>query len=180
MMGKKKFVYQLSLDTFELKKDYVLTWKSNGVYNSKFKPLYTAFLYSIKLSGYKTGIKFDKDPLAIEQINYLTKIVNVYIIYEVNAWSRNPNHNFKSKNCLFGTTNIVKNSDKEKYVYGGYRIIFDSEGEWSFGNDYARNVIIFGVNNSSSFHSDNHKNNFLILGEGPTFGINGSFGSPEK
>ena len=24
------------------------------------------------------------------------------------------------------------------------------------------------------------KNNFLILGLGPTFGINGSFGSPEK
>ena len=77
-------------------------------------------------------------------------------------------------------TNILKNSDKEKYVYSGYRIIFDSEGEWSFGNDYARNVIIFGVDNSSSFHSDNHKNNFLILAEGPTFGINGSFGSPEK
>ena len=132
MMGKKKFVYQLSLDTLELKKDkdtnYVLTWKSNGVYNSKFKPLYTAFLYSIKLSGYKTGIKFDKDPLAIEQSNYLTKIVNAYIVYELNAWSRNPNNNFKFKNCLFGATNILKNSDKEKYVYSGYRIIFDSEG----------------------------------------------------
>ena len=24
------------------------------------------------------------------------------------------------------------------------------------------------------------KNNFLILGLGPTFGVNGSFGSPEK
>ena len=42
------------------------------------------------------------------------------------------------------------------------------------------NVIIFGVDNSSSSHSDNRKNNFLILGEGPTFNINGSFGSSEK
>ena len=25
-----------------------------------------------------------------------------------------------------------------------------------------------------------NKNNFLVLGEGPTYGINGSFGSPEK
>ena len=40
--------------------------------------------------------------------------------------------------------------------------------------------MIFGVDNSSSSHSENPKNNFLILGEGPTFGINGSFGSPEK
>ena len=29
------------------------------------------------------GIKFDKDPLAIEQIDYLTKIVNAYIVYEL-------------------------------------------------------------------------------------------------
>ena len=40
--------------------------------------------------------------------------------------------------------------------------------------------MIFGVDNSSSSHADNRKNNFLILGEGPTCGINGSFGSPEK
>ena len=37
-----------------------------------------------------------------------------------------------------------------------------------------------GVDNSSSTHFDNRKNNFLILDEGPTYGINGSFGSPEK
>ena len=29
--------------------------------------------------------------------------------------------------------------------------------------------IIFGVSNSSSSHTDNLKNDFLILGEGPTF-----------
>ena len=49
----------------ELKKgkgtDYVLSWKSNAVYNSKLKPLYASFLHSIKLSGYKMEIKFDKD-----------------------------------------------------------------------------------------------------------------------
>ena len=50
----------------------------------------------------------------------------------------------------------------------------------SFDNDYARNVIVFGFNDTSSSHADNCKNNFLILGEGPTFGIDGSFGSPEK
>ena len=42
------------------------------------------------------------------------------------------------------------------------------------------NVISFGVDNSSLSHSENHKNNFLILGKGATFGINWSFGSPEK
>ena len=81
---------------------------------------------------------------------------------------------------MFGATNIVNNSDKGKYVYSGYGIAFDGEGEWSFDNGIPRNVIIFGVDNSSSSHADNCKNNFLILHNGPTFGINGRFGSPEK
>ena len=61
---------------------------------------------------------------------------------------------------MFGVTNIVKKSDKEKYVYSRYRIAFDGKGELSFGNDYARNVVIFEVDNSSSSHADNLKNNF--------------------
>ena len=51
---------------------------------------------------------------------------------------------------------------------------------WRFDNDSARNVIIFGVDNSLSSHADNRKNNFLVLSEGTAFGINDSFGSAEK
>ena len=124
--------------------------------------------------------KFDKDLLAVEQSNYLTKIVNVCIVYNLEAWSRNPTNNFKFKHCLLGATNMVKNGDKEKYAYSRYGITLVSASWWSFDNDTARNVIIFGVDNSSSSHSDNHKNNFLILDEGPTFGINESFRSQKK
>ena len=110
----------------------------------------------------------------------MTKVLNVYIVYDLDAWPKIPLRNFTLKNCLFGATNIVKNSDKEKYVYSGYGVAFDGKCEWSFGNYYAKNVIIFCVDNSLSSHTDNLKNNFLILGEGATFGINGSFGAPEK
>ena len=132
------FVYQPTLDMFELKKykvtDYVLTWKS------------------WKLSTYRIGIKFNKDLLAVEQNNYTTKIVNVCIVHCLYAWPRNPTNNFKFKSNLFGTTNIVKSSDKEKYVYSGYGIIFDSAGSWSFDNNSERNVIIFWCYNSSLSH----------------------------
>ena len=80
--------------------------------------------------------------------NYLAKVVNVYIVYDLDAWSRNPTNVFKLKNYLFGATNIVKNSDKGKWVYSRYGIALDGGGSRSFGNDYARNVIIFGVDNS--------------------------------
>ena len=103
----------------------------------------------------------------------MTKIVYVYIVYDLDAWPRSPTNNFKFQICLFEATSTVKNNDKVKYAYIGYEITFDSAGSWNFNNDNARNVIIFGVDNISSFHADNRKNNFLVLGEGPTFGING-------
>ena len=125
-------------------------------------------------------IKYDQDLLAVEQNNYLTTIVNLHFVYVLDVWLRNLTNNFKFRNYLFGATNIVKIVIKEKYAYNGHWITFDSARSRSFGNDFAKNVITFGVDNSSSFHADNCKDNFLILGKGPTFGINGSFGSPEK
>ena len=66
--------------------------------------------------------------MPVEQNNYLTKPVNVYIVYHLNAWPGNSTNNFTFKNCLFGATSIVKNSDKEKYVYSGCRITLNSAG----------------------------------------------------
>ena len=68
----------------------------------------------------------------------------------------------------------------KKYLYSGYGIKFDGAGLQGFDNDTAIDVIIFGNDDSLLHHSDNRKNKFLVLGEGSTFRINGSFGSPEK
>ena len=87
-----------------------------------------------------------------------------------------PFRNFTSKDCLLDATDIVNNSGKEKWVYSGYAIAFDGKGASIFGTDYAKNVLTFGVDNSSSSHADNCKNNFLVLGKGGIFVINGSFG----
>ena len=130
------------------------------MYHSQIKLFYTAFFHSLKLSENRIGIKIYKDPLSVEQNNYLIKIVNIYIIYNLDAWPRKPANNFKFKNYLFRETNKVENGDKEKYVYSGYGATFDSACSWSFGNDFARNIIIFGIDNSLSSHSDNCKNIF--------------------
>ena len=94
--------------------------------------------------------------------------------------TKNPTNNFKFKNCLFGETNIVKKSDKEKYVYSGYGIAFGSADFWNFDNDSSRSIIIFGVDNSSSSHGYSSKNNFSVLSDNLFFGINRSFVSAEK
>ena len=117
------FVHQPTSNTLELKEDkgteYVISWKSKGVYTSKLKPLYTAFLHSINLSGYRMGIKFDKDSsCGSKQLRKIkTKVVNAYIVYGLDTWLKIPLINFKFKKCFFGATNIVKNSAKEKWMY---------------------------------------------------------------
>ena len=116
--SQNTFVYQSTLYTLELKKDkgtdYILSWKPKEVHNSKLQSLCTAFLLSMKLSGYRMGIKFDKDPLVVEQNIYLTKVVIVGIVRHLDAWPKYPSQNFKFENCLFGETSIIKNGDKEK------------------------------------------------------------------
>ena len=73
-------------------------------------------------------IKFHIDPLTEEKNNYTTKIVNAYIVSDLDSRLRNPTNNFKLRNCLFGTTSIVRNIDKEKWVYSGYGIAFHEVG----------------------------------------------------
>ena len=34
-------------------------------------------------------------------------------------------------------------------------VAFDGAGSWRFGNGFAKNVVIFGVDNNPSFHTDN-------------------------
>ena len=89
--------------------------------------LHGAFLASIKYFGYKIGIQFNNTPLVVEQNNYATKIVNAYIIYDLDNWPKVPLRNFTLINCLFGAINILKNSDKNKYVYSGYGVAFDGK-----------------------------------------------------
>ena len=116
----------------------------------------------------------------MEQNNYSIKIINVYIFYDLDNWPKNSLGSFTLKNCLFGSTNIVKNNDKEKNVYSGYGIAFDGGGSWSFNDEFARNVKIFEADNSSSFHTKIFHMIFRVLGKRDSFGINGSFVAPEK
>ena len=51
---------------------------------------------------------------------------------------------------------------------------------WSFENDVSRNIVIFGVDNSSKSHTDNQRNNFLLLSKEPSDDISDSVGTTEK
>ena len=94
--------------------------------------------------------------------------LDLYIVYELNNWLINSSNNFPLKNCLFGTVKLVRNAIKSKFIHNGREILFAGEDIQSFDKDSARNVVTFGVDNSSSSHTDNQKSNFLVLGAGIT------------
>ena len=65
-------------------------------------------------------------------------------------------------------------------MYSSYGIAYDGVASWSFGNELAGHVVIFGVDNSLLSHTDNPKNNFLEFDEEPTDDINGSVSAAVK
>ena len=122
--------------------------------NCKFNPQLSFF-------DTKTKVEFKGSCLKQDKITYdHGKVVNIYIVYEI---SRNNNiSNYPTlENCIFGAVSLAKNADIDKYKYSGYGIGFDRKGSFSFpGTGLGRNVIIFGVDMSSSTKFDNKKKIF--------------------
>ena len=85
-------------------------------------------------------------------------ITNFLIAYELDTWSRDLHCDFTLKSCLLGGIKLSKNADADKYVYSGYGIEFDSRSLFSLTNfALGKNVIIFGVDSSTSVPIDNKK-----------------------
>ena len=72
---------------------------------------------------------------------------------------------------MSGAVKLIKHVDVEQYNYSGYGIGFDRKGSYSIGDEVGKNVIIFGGDMSSSSHIDYKKKDILILGKGPTQGL---------
>ena len=120
--------------------------------------------------GTKTRLEFRGSCLKQDKSTFNHgKIINLYIFYELDRTYVNTHPTLV--NCLFGAVSITKNADIDKNKYSGYGIGFNRSSIYSFGNGFSRNVIIFGVDMSSSVQTDNKEKDILILGKGPTQGL---------
>ena len=151
-------------------------WKSKGLSDKTIKPPTTSdnsltpplsYYYPSKIRVKFAGSCLKQDKL----IFHHGRVVHIYIVYELSA-SSSSNSDLTLKNCLFGAVTLTKNTDIEKYGYSGYGIGFDRRSSFSFpGGGFGQNVLIFGVDMSSSAHIDNKKKDILVLGKGPTQGL---------
>ena len=101
------------------------------------------------------------------------KKVVIYIFYKINLWLYTQGPDFTLGIFLFGSFKWTKNADPDKYSYSGYDIEFDSRERLSLcdSNSFVKSVTIFGADRSLSMHIDNKKKDILILGKGPTDGL---------
>ena len=72
---------------------------------------------------------------------------------------------------MSGAVELTKHFGVDLYKYSGHGIRFDRKGSYSIGNEVRRNAIIFRVDMSSFLHIDDKKKDILILGKGPTQGL---------
>ena len=67
---------------------------------------------------------------------------------------------------------MTKNADVNKYRYSGYGTGFDRRSSFLFlRGGFGQNVLIFESDKSSSTHINNKKKDILVLGKGPTQGL---------
>ena len=155
--------------------DYVSSWKSKGLSDESIKPPNTSdnsLTPALIYYGTKMRVKFNGSCLQQPRLSDTHgTIVNIYIAYELSASSSHSDDPML-KNCLFGAVTFTKNADINKYGYSGYGIALDRKSSFSFpSGGFGENVIVFVVDMSSSAHIDNKKKYILLLGKGPTQGL---------
>ena len=144
---------------------YIYYWQSKGLSDERINSI-TASNYSVTpfldYYGTKTRVEFSGSCLKQDKITYTHgKVVNIKSI--------NISNYPALENCLFGAVSLTKNADIDRYGYHGYGIGFDRHGSFSFpGTGLGQNVVIFGLDMSSSTKTDNWKKYILILRKGPT------------
>ena len=154
--------------------NYFSLWQSKGLSDETMKPPATSdnsLNPKVSYYGAKARLEFRGSSLKQDKsIFNHGKIINIYTAHELDKTYVKTHPTLV--NCLFGAVSITKNADIDKNKYSGYGIGFDRTGvdllpDGSFG----RNVVIFGVDMSSSVQVDNKGKDSLILGKGPTQGL---------
>ena len=173
-------VYDCKMGSFNFSSGKISEWKSTGIFiysndssmrgieNTKTK------LPELKNDGrmhvYLQGNHFQQNEAIIPNNN---NVMDIYFVYKLDPISSTRNIDYTIQNALFGAMKITKNTDYSKNDYTGYGLCFDEGGEFSHtvrqGNfnrtTSAENVIIFGVDTSSSIHATNRANNIYVVGK---------------
>ena len=176
---KMYLLYQCRTFSFKYTNNKIHLWKSTGLNNYTSNSnmdavsIATTDLPSLvdngRMSVKLDGAYFKQTKLICPSNNNVT---NIYISYKIEPIFRVSDYTVQ--NVLFGGVKITKNTtDTSKHKYEGYGICFDEGGTFSKGGiNNGRNVLIFGVHESSLVHANNKANNIYVMRDLFVQGIN--------
>ena len=154
---------------------WIELWKSNGMPEEKIENITKSdsnFAPTFVDHYLLPDMTFNGHCLIKNDISIPKELINPYIFYALSPQLRILNPDFTLGNCLFRSVKLNKNAYPDKYKYTSYSIGFYWRSESLFTDGrYGKNVIIFGADMRSSVHVDNKGTDILILGEGPTQGL---------
>ena len=96
---------------------------------------------------------------------------------KISLWPFKPSADFTLGNSLFGTAELTKNADVDKYKYSGYGTGFDAHRCFLF---VVYLMVTFGADMISSAHVDNRIKDIPILGKGSMRGLDNTTLNAEK
>ena len=181
-------VYECKVNSFAFNNKKITNCRSTGIFN------YSDYYSMNGIEDTKKELpklKIDDETYVYLQGSYFQQnnvivtnnknAISIYIVYKLDPISSTRDTTFTIQNALFGAMEITKNADTSKYKYKGYGICFDEGGSFSIGNiNNGRNVLIFGVDESSVVHSNNKANNIYVMGDGIVQEINDTTLCAEK
>ena len=154
--------------------NYVYSWQSKVLSDETIKlPATSDNSLNPKVNYYGAKVRLEFRGSCLNQDKSTFdhgKVVNIYSVYDLDK-TYDKTHP-KLVNCLFGAVSITKNADIDENKYSGNGIGFDRTGVYLVPDgSFGRNVVIFGVDMTSSAHVYNKGNDILIHGTGPTQGL---------
>ena len=179
-LQKCDYVYECKFSSFDANINIKISkWRSTGI----FDYISSTDMIAVKnASGELPDINVNSDDVYVylsdnhfqqDIPSFNNDIINIYCVYKLDPISSSRDNTFTVQNALFESMQITKNADTSKYKYKGYGICFDEGGTFGIGNiSNGRNLLIFGVHESSLVHANNKANNIFIMGDGFVQGIN--------
>ena len=172
-------VYNCKLNLIKTYSYGILEWKPKNIYDPSNKNVLNSvqntktIAPNIKIIGKGLHVLFNGNYFVQDIITIPNNVINIDCVYELQPISPSRDDTFTRQNTLFGAMQISKNDDTSKYKCKGYGICFDEGGTFSKGNiNNGRNVLIFGVHESSLVHANNKANNIYVMGDLFVQGIN--------
>ena len=172
------------MGSYQFSNGKISVWKSTGIFNY----LGNSNMNTVGDSGnglpdiknddrlyvYLSGNHFQQNKVIIPNNN---NVINIYCVYELQPISSFRDTSYTIQNALFGAMQITKDpTNNSKNNYKGYGLCFDERSNFSHTitqdgrqrTSNGKNVLIFGVDMSSSIHATNRANHIYCFGEGLT------------